>query len=120
MGVTTGVEQNGTQTEGGVYQKQSGGCHPPPVVISLSLFGFFVLDRTTQTVPGEGEDGSDPPFLAAGAARLSGGWYTRCTSWCTTPHPPLVGSLPPECIHAGRLRRPPTGAGGRADEGRDA
>ena len=64
MGVTAGVEQNGTQTGGGVYQKQSGGCPTPPVVSSLSLFWFFVLDRTTRTAPAERErTGATPPFL---------------------------------------------------------
>ena len=61
MGLT--LEQNGTQTEGGVYQKQSGGCHMPPVVFPLSLFVFLVLDRTTRTAPAERErTGATPPF----------------------------------------------------------
>lgn len=62
-GVTAWVEQNGTQTVGGVYQKQRGGCHTPPVAFALSLFGFFVLDRTTRTAPAERErTGATPPF----------------------------------------------------------
>ena len=64
MGVTAGVEQNGTQTEGGVYQKQRGGCHTPLVVFSLSLFVFFVLARRCRTAPAERErTGATPPFV---------------------------------------------------------
>ena len=35
-----GGEQNLTRTQGGVSQKQQGGCHIPPFHLSLSLFGF--------------------------------------------------------------------------------
>ena len=64
MGVTAGVEQNGTRKGGGVYQKQSGGCPTAPVAFSLARFGFFVLDRTTRTAPAERErTGATPPFL---------------------------------------------------------
>ena len=65
MGVTAGVEQNGTQTEGGgVYQKQRGGCPTPLGVFSLSLFGLFVLARRCRTAPAERErTGATPPFV---------------------------------------------------------
>ena len=64
MGVTAGVEQNGTQTEGGVYQNRRGGCHTAPVVFSLSLFVFLVLARRCRTAPAERErTGATPPFL---------------------------------------------------------
>ena len=63
MGVTAGVTQNATQTEGGVYQKQRGGCHTPPVMCALSLFVFFLLDRPTRTAPAERErTGATPHF----------------------------------------------------------
>ena len=40
-----------------------GGCPIPPFHFSLSLFGFFVLDRPTRTAPAErGETGATPPF----------------------------------------------------------
>ena len=35
-----GGEKNLTRTQGGVSQKQQGGCHIPPFHLSLSLFGF--------------------------------------------------------------------------------
>ena len=62
-GVTAGVEQNGTQTERGVYQEQRGGCTTPPLVFALSLLVFFVLARRSRTAPAErGETGATPPF----------------------------------------------------------
>ena len=76
MGVTAGVEQNGTQTEGGVYQKQRGGCPTPPVVFSLSLFGFFVLARRCRTAPAEREStGATPPFLPLARHGDGGVWH---------------------------------------------
>ena len=55
--------ENGTRTEGGVSQKQQGGCPIPPCCFSLSLFGFVVLDRPTRTAPAEREEtGATPPF----------------------------------------------------------
>ena len=62
MGVTAGVEQNGTQTERGVYQEQRGGCPTPPVVFALSLLVCFVLVRRSRTAPAvRGETGATPP-----------------------------------------------------------
>ena len=92
MGVTAGVEQNGTQTGGGVYQNRSGGCPTPPIVFSPSLFGFFVLDRTTRTAPAERErTGATPPLSPL--AR----------------HGQVGGALPSSCIRAGRLPGPRAG-----------
>ena len=55
--------EHGTRTEGGVSQKQPGGCPIPPFHCSLSLFGLFVLDRPTRTAPAErDETGATPPF----------------------------------------------------------
>ena len=64
-GVTAWVEQNGTQTERGVYQEQRGGCTTPPVVFALSLLVFFVLARRSRTAPAERDKtgGRPPPFV---------------------------------------------------------
>ena len=43
--------QNLTRTQGGVSQKQQGGCPIPPFHLSLSLFGFSSYDRPTRTAP---------------------------------------------------------------------
>ena len=78
MGVTAGVEQNGTQTGGGVYQNRSGGCPTPPIVFSPSLFGFFVLDRTTRTAPAERErTGATPPLSPLARHGQVGGSRSR-------------------------------------------
>ena len=52
-----------TRSEGGVSTKRGGGCQHPPFHFSLSLFGFFVLDRTTRAAPaGRDWTGATPPF----------------------------------------------------------
>ena len=76
MGVTAGVTHNGTRTEGGVYQKQRGvvyhtAIHCIPVVVRVCRPSPSFPNRAS----GEGQDGSDPPFFAAGAARRRGGWH---------------------------------------------
>ena len=63
-GVEAGVERNGTRTQGGVYQKQRGGCTTPPVHFSPSLFVFFVLERLSRSAPAETDKtGATPHFL---------------------------------------------------------
>ena len=48
---------------GGCKQNERGGCEQTPFHFSLSLFGFFVLDRHDQTAPAEREwTGATPPF----------------------------------------------------------
>ena len=86
---------NGTRTAGGVSQKQPGGVSHPPLPL------FAVVVRVCRPRPadpnrasGEGRDGSDPPFCAAGAARRRGGCPTPCPTGCPIPLPPLGRSLP--------------------------
>ena len=58
-----GGEQNLTRTQGGVSQKQQGGCPIPPFHFALSLFVFSSYDRPTRTAPAvRGETGATPPF----------------------------------------------------------
>ena len=48
---------------GGCTKNRGGGCHTPPVMCALSLFGFFLLDRPTRTAPAERErTGATPHF----------------------------------------------------------
>ena len=48
---------------GGCGKKREGGCGTPRVHLSLSLFVFFVLDRTTRAAPaGSDWTGATPPF----------------------------------------------------------
>ena len=78
-GGESGGEQKLTRKWGGVSGKQWWGCQAPRFHFSLSLFGFFVLDRTTRTAPAErGETGATPPFLTAGAVRRGRGCQPRC------------------------------------------
>ena len=107
---------------GGATQNEVRGATHPPSIFRCVCSGFAVSVRVFRPMPadpsrasGEGKDGSDPPFFAAGAARLWEGCTTRCYMGCNTFPPRQAGSLPSEIIHAGRLRRPPTGASGRAD-----
>ena len=77
--------ENGTRKQGGVYQKEKGGCTTPPSMFPPALFGFVVLDRMTRTAPAVRErTGATPPFSPL--ARFGeGGCLTRCTTGCTTP-----------------------------------
>ena len=56
----------------------------------------------TRRASGEGLDGSDPPFLTAGAVSLGGGCGTRCGTWCGTPTPPPGGVAPVRMYPCGR------------------
>ena len=74
------------------------------------LFWFFVLYQDdTNRASGEGLDGSDPPFLTAGAVSRWGGCGTRWGTGWGTPTPPPGGSLPSVFIPAGRLPGPRAG-----------
>ena len=57
---------------------------------------------------GEEEDGSDPPFLTAGAVRRGGSVPPGVPPGVPHP-PPSWGSLPSSCIRAGRLPGPHAG-----------
>ena len=100
----------------GGCNKNSGGVQHTTLPISAVALGFFRDNPADPSrASGEGNDGSDPSFFAAGAARRVGGCNTWCNTRCNTFPPCKAGSLPSEIIHAGRFRRPPTGASGRAD-----
>ena len=113
--------ENLTRTLGGVSGKQWGGVSGPPLPFSA---GFVRVFRSRPDDPsrasGEGEDGSDPPFLTAGAVSRWVGCQARCQAPCQTPHPPPVGSLPSVCIPAGRLPGPRAGRTISPTEARDA
>ncbi len=93
---------------GGMYHKTRWGCSIPTFHFPLSLFGLFVLSRPTRTAPAErGKTGAPPLFRRWRGSALGG------APGVTGRAPRQAGSLPAEIIHAGRLRRPPTG-GSRA------
>ena len=86
MGVTAGVTRNVAPTEGGVPQKQRRGCHIPPVHVSPSLFGLFVLDRLTRAAPaGREKTGATPPFVPLARHGVEGGATPGITPGATPP-----------------------------------
>ena len=97
--------RNAPQTWGGVGQKPIGVVGQAPLSFTAGFVrAFGAKPDSPSRASGEGLDGSDPPFLTAGAVSRVGGWGTRWgTGWGT--HPPLlVGVAPVVCIPAGRLR----------------
>ena len=66
-----------TQNEVGVQQH-----HLPFSAVSVRVFRPRPADPNRAS--GEGKDGSDPHFLAAGAARRVGWCSTWCSTWCNT------------------------------------
>ena len=91
-GGESGGEHNLTRKWGGVSGKQWRGCQAPRFHFSLSLFGFFVLDRTTRTAPAERErTGATPLFPPLARFGERGGCQPRCQAPCQTPSPPSGG-----------------------------
>ena len=111
--------QNLTRTQGGVSQKQQGGCPIPPFHLSLSLFGFSSYDRPTRTAPAvRGKTGATPPFVPL-ARHGEGGVSATVSGTVSAPPSPSGRSLPSVCILAGRLPGPHAGRTTSRDERRD-
>ena len=104
--VSAGVSAGVTRTEGGVSQKRGGGVSQTNFPFFPVVIGVF---RPSPTRPirasGKGDDGSDPPFLTAGAVSRWGGCTTGCQARCHTPY----GVAPVVFIPAGRLTGPLAG-----------
>ena len=83
-----------TDRGGGVPKTAWGVSHATRCFFAVVVRVFRPSPSLPNRASGEGEDGSDPPFCAADAARLRGGCGTRCTTWCTTL-PPAVGGVAP-------------------------
>ena len=78
--------QNLTRTQGGVSQEQQGGVsHPTLPLFAVVVRRFVLRPADPNRASGEGKDGSDPPFCAAGAARRRGGCQPRCQAPCQPP-----------------------------------
>ena len=93
--------------------------HATSHVCAVVVLVFPPRPADPNRASGEGEDGSDPPFFAAGAARLRGGCGTRCTTWCTTL-PPAVGGVAPVSMYpCWKAQTPAPGGHVTADEWRD-
>ena len=75
-GVLARVLEHATPTEGGVWHTQRVGCGTPPVHVSLSLFGLFVVERRTRTAPAVREmTGATPPFWPLARHGSGGVWH---------------------------------------------
>ena len=87
-GVGAGVAPEGNRVRGGFVSKIGGGLFPRSFCY-LAAMQLLGSDRPASPcrTGGEGQDGSDPPFFAAGAARWEGGCYSRCS----TAYTPLLG-----------------------------
>ena len=108
---------NGTRKQGGVYQQEKEGCTTPPSIFSPSLFGLFVLDRTTRTAPAErGETGATPPFRPL--ARFGEGGGVPPGVPPGVPHPPAVVGVAPVSMYP--CWKAPSPARGQDDERRRA
>ena len=103
--------ENGTRKQGGVYQKEKGGCTTPPSMFPPALFGLFVLDRTTRTAPAErGETGATPPFRPL--ARFGEGGGVPPGVPPGVPHPPAVVGVAPVLMYpCWKAPRPARGQG---------
>ena len=93
-GADAGAERHVAPTEGGVQQ------HPLPcVAVAVRVFRSSPSDPNRAS--GEGQDGSDPHFFAAGAARQGGGATPGAT-----PSPRHVGVAPVHMYPCGKAPMP--------------
>ncbi len=115
-----GGGQNLTRTQGGVSQKQQGGCPIPPFHLSLSLFGFSSYDRPTRTAPAERDvTGATPPFVPL--ARHGEGRVSGTVSGTVSDPLPAFGGVAPVCMYpCWKAPRPARGPDDEHDDRRDA
>ena len=95
---------------GGVSQHRWGGITPPLHVPAVVVRVFRPRPADPNRASGEGRDGSDPPFFAAGAARRGeGGNHTGSHTRYHTPPPPSGGVAPVSMYPCGKAPRPARG-----------
>ena len=75
---------------GGVPKTAGGVSHPPRPLFAVVVRRFVLRPADPNRASGEGKDGSDPPFLTAGAVRQEGGCPTQCPTGCPIPLPPVA------------------------------
>ena len=113
--------ENATRKWEGVWQEQTGGVwHTPRPFSAVAIRVFRPRPDDLNRASGEGRDGSDPPFLTAGAVRRMGGvWHA---AWHAVWHipPAFVGVAPVLMYPAGRLPGPHAGRTTSSDERCDA
>ena len=90
--------------------------HPPLPFVAVVVRLFVLRPADPNRASGEGKDGSDPPFCAAGAARRSGGVSHGVRHRVS---PPLAfGEVAPVCMYP--CRKAPRPARGPDDKQRRA
>ena len=119
-GNAQGKQQGGRHvapTEGGCNTHRGGGCNSTLAMFPPAVFGFFVLDRTTRTAPAvQGRTGATPPFSPLARHGDGGGASPGATPGATSHPSRRGGSLPSQCIPAGRLPGPHAGRTTSRDE----
>ena len=112
-GVVAGVVVTSDTDRGGGVRNNAVWVSGRHMQLSLVMFVFFVVCRPRRDAPAQhGEDGSDPHFFAAGAARRRGECQPRCQAPCQTlPH--AVGVAPVRMYPCGKAPRPRQLAGHR-------
>ena len=86
-GVLARVLEHATPTEGVVWHIQRWGCGTPPVHVSLSWFGLFVVERRTRTAPAVRETtGATPPFWPLARHGSGRVWHAVWHPAWHTPH----------------------------------
>ena len=104
---------------GGVYKTRGGvSTDTAPLPAGFAL-AFGARPDSPSRASGEGLDGSDPPFVTAGAVSR-GGVSTPVSTPVSTIPPLSVGVAPVVCILAGRLPEPRAGRPISPAEARDA
>ena len=74
-----------TDRGGGVTKNEGGVSSPTIPFFAVVVLVFRPRPADPNRASGEGRDGSDPPFCAAGAARRMAGCQPRCQAPCQTP-----------------------------------
>ena len=90
---------------GGGVNKSRGGVSTDTAPLPAGFVrAFGAKPDSPRRASGEGLDGSDPPFLTAGAVSRGGGVDTGVYTGVNNPPNLSVGVAPVVCILAGRLR----------------
>ena len=108
------VVGNVPPTEGGVEHRSEGGVEHHPRLFTPAV-PRAVRDRASipSRVSGEGQDGSDPPFCAAVAARREGGVEHRVEHPAEHPPPAVGGGRSRRIYPCGKANRPAVGGRSR-------
>ena len=91
---------------GGVYKSRGGVSTDTAPLPAGFARAFGAKPDSTSRASGEGLDGSDPPFLTAGAVSRGGGVSTLVSTLVSTIPPLSVGVAPVSIYPCGKAPRP--------------